>query len=620
MKPENVSLFPEVSAEDLGDVWQVRALLMPAWVDDEKRPPFRPIGALAVSTVRDLIGASKTSADEGSGHRQVEEALASLAKTTGSRPAVIEVRDPELAERLRRHRRWGACTIRLGSEQTHLDRAYEEMRRNLTTDEPVAPLTSGGVTVDAIRRFADAALEFWTAQPWRLFAPGDQVGIEATDVHPEIRSCVVAGADGQEFGVLAASVEALDLLGIEGDGPGGPLWLATFHDPWEVPVADHDLWLEHDLPRTENDLLPTLRRIGPGPDDVRTPSQEELHQFEALLKTLARTTEEETLRDSWKAEGQHGGGPFELRLTLSQIDEELVRDLREALLASWGLPDDDEEDADLGDRPGLLDDADTLTQVSFFTRGRLAARLAARALALDPDSARGHLAASTASADPNRAVDLVQRGIEIQKRKLGEQVLAEHRGTITRVDGGRTLLELCHERAVALARAGRYDEAESQDRELLALDEGDRYGARHLLPAHLMAAGRSDEALAWIEAELTDEPSTDTLFLKALATFLDIGDEAAGRLLDEAMEGNPAVGPMLVGIEPLPGESPALYEPGSPEEAVLFVQKFGWLWSMHPQSLGWVATGFVRHGRRRHAASRPRSRKRKAPPLGGCRA
>jgi tetratricopeptide (TPR) repeat protein len=594
MADDNLLLFPEGAAAELGDVWQVARVLMPSWVD-EGGTPYRPVGALAVSRHHELIGASDDLAKEGPAHRQAEQALASLAKLLGHRPAVIEVSDPALAERLRQRRRWRECEVRVCDDLLDLRAVYRAMREGLNQDDPRPPLLSGpGITVDRVRRFAEAALRFWNAEPWSLFAATDMIELEPPAGAPDLRVCLVMGQGGDQFGILLGASPAAFTFSEEDPDHPAPhetLWSVSFDEAPELPVANHDLWLEHDLPATPDGLIPCTRGFTPTPQEVLVPDAARLAVLEGLLDAFATVSEEAADSGSWSAEVETESGRLVLRFGLPEIDDGFL----ENLAADFELEDDeDEEPAQTLPRP--CDNVELLVDLSLATEGRLSARLAARALELDSRHPMAHFAAGAAAADPEHRLAGIARAVQEMERVLGKRALARHRGRVVELDGGRTLLRLRRVLAIELCRSGHFEEALACDRELLALDEMDRIGARHLLPAHLMAADRDAEAEEWLARPEHEEPSAEWHYLRALSSFrLERPGDAANRVLAAAFACNPSVPPLLIGLAPLPDSEPEVFRPGGPDEAAIFVMHYAWLWSTTPDALEWLGERFARH-------------------------
>ncbi len=376
--------------------------MMPDSVEED-RGPYRPIAAMAVSRNHGVIGSSDELADSGPAPRQAEQALAALAKIVGSRPGVIEVCEPAVAQRLRQHRRWRDCEVRVCDELAGHRAVYLSLRDELNAEDPRAPLIAGeGVALDRVRRFAEVAIRFWEAARCLLFANGDLIQLDPPPAASDLRVGVVMGAAGEEYGVLLAASPAA--FSDAADDPDSPpltetLWSVSFDEPYESPVADSDLWLEHGLPTTPDGRIPSPRAFKPGPESVERPTAERLAALEGVLEALAILGEDEADSGRWSTRVDTASGELELRLSLPEIDDVLVG----ALTAE--TEDDDVDDEDEGeDGPSVPppQDVDLLVDLSLGTDGRLAARLAARALELEPDFARAHVAAGLAAVDPAR--------------------------------------------------------------------------------------------------------------------------------------------------------------------------------------------------------------------------
>src|SRR3989304_3093665 len=124
------------------DTWQGGLFRLPMWIQEcEDDPPYRPIGAFWRSARTGLIWI-------------LIEPQPRTAK-------------PELAVRA--------------------------LLEHQTGPRPRGLLETPGVTVEHVRRFAEAACEFYTSEPWEALQPEDLVAVDVPGLDPEMRYLVVTG-------------------------------------------------------------------------------------------------------------------------------------------------------------------------------------------------------------------------------------------------------------------------------------------------------------------------------------------------------------------------------------------------------------------------------------------
>jgi len=83
----------------------------------------------------------------------------------------------------------------------------------------------------------------------------------------------------------------------------------------QVPLDDHDLWLDHDLPLAGPRAYPfAAHYLGQG--GCERPGREELEFAEAIVAALAETTEKEMDSARWKKSVVAGGRTTKVRPSL----------------------------------------------------------------------------------------------------------------------------------------------------------------------------------------------------------------------------------------------------------------------------------------------------------------
>ena len=444
-------------------------------------------------------------------------------EAAGYRPGVVQVCDAALAEA------WRGPLAGLGMEVELVPGQPEDlpalapllnaMRRDFGRDDGDLALASApGVTIERLRSFADAAREFYQARPWeRLDGDQDPICVVAPEPGPARAVVTVMGSMGQEFGLSCfASLE--QFLGIlrarDEDEIARALrtqerWSLTFVAREELPPADARAWRLHDLPAAGAYPL-LLHRVPPG--DMPPPEPADLVFFEALLRAIARATEDELDMGSWQVTVPTHDGPVEVELDLPELlkpptwEDKLRRGWRPDsrglelahLIATGHLEDlspagDEEAEDDLDGNSGGLpmqdlvagprDDwerAQLLCSQAFLALGRHRLMLARRALAECPDYADAHVLLAERTADPERALQLYTAGVAAGPRRLDAGLLTELLGELWGNVHARPWLRALIGQAATLARLGRFAEARAACDELLRLDKGDPLGARKL--------------------------------------------------------------------------------------------------------------------------------------------
>lgn len=319
---ENI-LFPFPTPEIGGDTWQIAYVRFPGWVEDDDSF-YRPVIALAVSAETGQIGSSDMVAPDDLGVELVQAAIDSLAATTGKRPAKIEVDDLDLAETLTKLTGCEGIAVACRGELLLLAEPMDEMSRELRAEEPLdAANAIPGVTIEHLRAFAEAADIFFQAEPWRQLESSDIIEVAAPRPAANVRFACVMNAHGQCGLGLAGERAMLETSESDGERAVARLaddavWSVTFHKPWEVPVAEHDAWLDHGLATDLEGRIPAAVQYGPK-RRVRRASPKMLAFFEGLFRALATATEDELDAGEWRCVATTSEGEIELVLSLPDV-------------------------------------------------------------------------------------------------------------------------------------------------------------------------------------------------------------------------------------------------------------------------------------------------------------
>jgi tetratricopeptide (TPR) repeat protein len=613
-------VLPFPTPKVTGDSWQIGYVRYPGWVEegDER---YRPSLALAVSGKTGLIGSSDLVAPQDLGIELMRAAMDSLAEVSGARPAIVEVNDFELAADLRILLENEGIVVECRDDLPLLNEPLREMSRELTEKEPYQAANEiPGVEIGQLRAFAEAADIFRRAAPWTQLDSSDIIEVAAPRPAPTVRFACVLGAEG-EYGLGFAGERFVLELGDDDEERGfdrladNTLWSVTFHEPWEVPIAEHDAWLDHGLATDPEGRIPSAVQFGPK-RRVRRASPRMLAFFEGVFRALAETTEDELDRGEWSKVVETSGGTLELSLSLPDVltppapsDDAipLISPLRSAqamdavhdLLAGQDFESEDEMkaflDSELVGRElppprveGPQAEAVELALQAMETPGRRGVALARRALALDPDSPHAHLAVAEKARDPESAVERFRGAMAVAERALDPEIFREGVGKFWAITETRPYMEARLGLADNLWFTGHRQEAVEHYSELLRLNPHDNQGVRsRVVPAMLLMG--EDEAAREVLESYEDDAFASTLFNHALVAFRRHGDgEEARARLEDALEANDYVADLLLDRDEPELELTGAYTLGSPEEAAYYLLEAHEAWEKTPGALEWL--------------------------------
>jgi tetratricopeptide (TPR) repeat protein len=647
--------LPQRSAE----VWQGAIRKLPMWIDnpdDPDGPPFRPVAAFWVSLRTGLIHTEL--ADPGM-EAAAQIGLSSLldfglkwAKALEGRPSRVEVTDPRLRDALAAPLAALNTPVALVEDVPQLEEAFRNIEAHATGDQrnPGA-LEAPGVTPDRLRAFADAADRFFRARPWQHLCNEDLIVVETPKAPRGLTHACVMGNGGQEFGLaFFGSRQAFDRL--VDAGAAGPMPTevhgVTFGAIDDLPFADVDAWEAHALPVAGPRAYPLASRMRSDGTMTR-PEAIELNHIEALLRALARTTEEEMDRGRWQHDVDTFDGPVTVTLTLPQLLEAERGDQSRArrpavmprlaeragrqiarLLETQQFSSLDEVNAALEQarRDGVLDAppevaagrsltplerAQDLAYDAMEAGGRLRMKLARGAIALSADCADAWIILGEAATDPDSKVVNYRHAVDAGARAIDDEFSAltgEFWGHLQTRPYMRARLAL----AQILFDLGRIEEALTHYRELLRLNPNDNQGVRWLLLPVLLEHGKDEEAGALLD-QFDEDIQATWPYGRALWLFRREGDTERSRaVVTEAEDINPHVIAYLLNPESIPQNSAPSFTFGSKEEAASAADSLLPAFTATPGALAWLqqqAAGRKRRGHRgRHRSSSQRPRKR----------
>ena len=525
---------------DRKDVWQGGMFLFPSWIEPSgDHPPFRPWLAAWCSGSTGYAFPPMLGEDPARDAGLLVGALQETVRKAGREaclPARLQVNDPEDAAVVRAAVEGTGVIVEVADRLDAFTELQDEMRKHARHDQPLDPLTDDPeIGVEQVRSFAEAAAAFYLNEPWDQFDQDDLLEIECDLADAKLRLATIMGSGDEEFGIFfMESEEQYDsiLSGAESDGRivrlGGD-WGVSFSPPYEIPVADHDLWEDHGLPLADADAYPCPMRIGPN-QRVGRPNARQLAYFEGLMRALEQSTEDEMDSGQWEKTVSTSSGMTTIRLRLPGMlageagnpatQSALRTDGRgmekgiaeiQRFMATQNFSNIEEAEAAIQSRflgrsidsfPSTaatpLERAQEIMYDAFEARGRSRIKLARRALTITPDcaDAYGLLAARTNNMD--KARDLLKQAVaagERAVRSLGIDV-----GKIAWGDVRcRPYLRARFALAGVLKGFGEVEDALREFVEILQTDPDDHQGVRYELLTLLLMLEKDREAHALLE-------------------------------------------------------------------------------------------------------------------------
>ncbi len=215
--------------------------------------------------------------------------------------------------------------------------------------------------------------------------------------------------------------------------------------------------------------------------------------------------------------------------------------------------------------------------------------LAEKALALSSLCADAYVVlAQHAERGSDKEFDLWRRGVEAGKKALGEVAFAEWVGEFWGILETRPYMRARCGLVRALWARGARGEAIDHLRDMLRLNPNDNQGARYVLAALLVEAGR-DKDLAMLLNDYPDDGAAAWSWTAALLAFRRAGDSReSSTLLTQALADNGHVPGYLFEERPLPKLLPAYISPGDEDEAIQYVVDFRTGWVNTPGAIDWL--------------------------------
>ena len=184
-------------------------------------------------------------------------------------------------------------------------------------------------------------------------------------------------------------------------------------------------------------------------------------------------------------------------------------------------------------------------------------------------------------------IEKLEKAVWMGERALGDDFFEENRGHFWGLIETRPYMRARQELADMLHDAGRTDDAIAHYEDMLDLNPNDNQGIRYFLLAFYLTRGDLDGARRLFD-QYDDESSASFQWSRVLERHL-AGDEVkAVILLAEARKDNAFVEAFLTGKKRMPRSLPDYYSPGEESEAKHVAVSLRPAWKEHRASLGWL--------------------------------
>ena len=214
-----------------------------------------------------------------------------------------------------------------------------------------------------------------------------------------------------------------------------------------------------------------------------------------------------------------------------------------------------------------------------------AVELAMKAVELDRRCVDALVMLAHAGSDsPDELIENIEKAVWMGERALGEEFFDENRGHFWGIIKTRPYMRARQELADLLRDAGRTDDAIAHYEAMLDLNPDDNQGLRDLLLACYLMQGDLDGARRVFD-DNEDDGSATFQWSRVLERLL-AGDEAkAVTLLAEARKDNAFVEPYMTGKKGMPRTLPDYFSPGDESEAKYVAVNLRPAWEEHRASV-----------------------------------
>jgi hypothetical protein len=238
------------------ETWEGGLARFPEWVrPGPGQAPFRPWGVIWASLSTGRIAMKSEPGPNMHGPELVLESLVEFAqqerKALGGRAGRLLVADEAVCDYLQQAIGDADTSIELVPRLEAVADVLRHYTEHVAPREPPSALEGTGVTIDALRSFADAAAAFYRAAPWQYLSDEDVIRIEAPRPPRGYAFAVVLGNAGHTFGLGFYPTRTAHDAMRDMPFPHRPADARSviFDGGEGIPLADHDAWEAHGRPR-----------------------------------------------------------------------------------------------------------------------------------------------------------------------------------------------------------------------------------------------------------------------------------------------------------------------------------------------------------------------------------
>jgi tetratricopeptide (TPR) repeat protein len=310
------------------NVWQAdsRQLAQLIEVAGER---VRPWMSLVTNRTEDLILAHDIAEEEPSWEKLWDLLAAAMQKPMMGdphRPSEIQVRSPEVADRLKGPLGDLAIGTTQSAELDQLDFVLGELAKQLAGNQPPGLLEMPGVTPEDVAGFYAAAAHFYRRAPWRSLGYETAIRVECPKFESGPWYAVVMGQSGLTLGLaLYDDLKVLTRLweGHDSEEEHARETVAlsvTFEEGTEIPPWDLDAERAHGWEVAGPEAHPSVFRKERGMS-MRPPLAWELELLEACLRVLPDFVTGHPPDDLTRRDVDVATARGTLKLSLSWVDE-----------------------------------------------------------------------------------------------------------------------------------------------------------------------------------------------------------------------------------------------------------------------------------------------------------
>ncbi len=614
----STSLTPDTFPQQKGEVWQGGWFKAPFWVQIEGSEAIKPWLPLWVSTRERFAKPGEIQESKGP-----DEAILTLfdeaMSEIGRRPERVEVSDEGLATLLRERPSTSDIEVSRRDELEEIDHVLSSMASYFGAPDFPGALEVKGVTVDAMRRYAEAARTFYESAPWRHLSDRDLIEIRG-GAPPGMSYATVLGMGGSaeglgffddktQFWSAASGEDVVDRRSVR-------LWRLIYGSIARLPRSEGALWVDHGLSVAGPDAYPLTLNVQ-SKNRVKRPSPRVLEFLTGLLAALAASSPEEFDQGRWTRVVETADGTersYELTLPLllePPTHDELARQhihpdpraferthflLNQKIQERPDSTPDEVEEMIRNELSGPIDEiaytpkndrerAQETCFKAFDAWGRRQTQLVEQALELDPECVDALVLKAERTPAPEEALELYERAVAAGEKFLDPEAIQDSQGDLWAYYPTRPYLRALHSLGHALENVDEADEALACFQQVLEHDESDRQFVRYCLLTGLLEAGRFRDAEDHIKFYESSEESL-WQYAKALAAFGRHGDgKRSLTALGRALDANLIAAAALLNLE-LPPDSKEV------EDALHCSHELLRPWDLTPGALEWLAEQF----------------------------